>query len=65
MENVKRIKCSCGNRFVVTKNDAYDVDVDFSGPDVYRYKCPKCGKHHSVCAFEFRQPTFLQSLFWF
>ena len=38
MENVKRIKCSCGNRFVVTKNDAYNVDVDFSGDEIFDVK---------------------------
>lgn len=64
MEAVKRIKCSCGNCFVVTKDQACDADVDFSGPDVYIYNCPSCGNTHRVCWFEFHIPTALERFFW-
>ena len=46
-----KIKCSCGHRFKVTKNDAYDVEWDFTGPDYFKFKCPKCGRTHYIDSF--------------
>lgn len=51
MEKTVKIKCSCGNRFKVTKNDAVNVDWDFTGPDYYKFKCSKCGRNHFVSSF--------------
>ena len=51
MEEKHKIKCSCGHRFKVTKNDAVSIDWDFTGVDAYVFKCPKCGKTHMVNAF--------------
>lgn len=50
-EKTVKIKCDCGNRFKVTKSDAYEVDWDFTGPDYYKFKCPKCGRIHYVSNF--------------
>lgn len=47
-EKTVKIKCDCGNRFKVTKKDAYEVDWDFDGFDYYKFKCPKCGRIHYV-----------------
>lgn len=51
MEKTVKIKCSCGHRFKVTKNDAVSIDWDFTGPDYYKFKCPKCGHTHFVSNF--------------
>lgn len=51
VEKTVKIKCDCGNRFKVTKKDAYEVDWDFDGPDYYKFKCPKCGRIHYVGNF--------------
>lgn len=46
-----KIKCACGHRFKVTKNDAYGVECDFTGPDYFKFKCPKCGRTHYIDSF--------------
>ena len=51
-EKTVKIKCSCGHRFKVTKNDAVSLDWDFTGPDYYKFVCPKCGRNHFVSQFE-------------
>lgn len=51
MEKTVKIKCSCGHRFKVTKNDAVSVDWDFTGPDYYKFVCPKCERNHFVSSF--------------
>lgn len=61
---VKRIACSCGHKFVVTKADAYKVESDFTGPDCYYYMCSKCGRTHLVSNFEFHEPSAVQRLLW-
>lgn len=50
-EKIVKIKCSCGNRFKVTKRDAFEIDWDFSEPDYYKFKCPKCGRTQFVSNF--------------
>ena len=51
MEKTVKIKCSCGNRFKVTKNDAVGSEWDFTSPDYYKFKCSKCGHTHFVSNF--------------
>lgn len=50
-EKTYKIKCDCGHRFKVTKSNADGVEWDFSGPDFYKFKCPKCGMNHFVSQF--------------
>lgn len=47
-EKTHKIKCDCGHRFKVTKNDTIGVEWDFTGPDCYKFKCEKCGRIHFV-----------------
>lgn len=48
----KKTKCShCGHRFAVSKSSAIEVDWDFTGPDYYKFVCPKCGRNHFVSSF--------------
>lgn len=51
MEKKVKIKCECRHRFKVTKTDAVSVDWDFTGPDYYKFVCPKCGRNHFVSAY--------------
>lgn len=51
MEKTVKIKCDCGHRFEVTKNDASRIDWDFSGPDFYEFECPNCSKTHFISQF--------------
>lgn len=51
MEKTVKIKCDCGNKFKVTKNDAVSLELDFTGPDYYKFKCPKCERNHFVSSF--------------
>ena len=52
MEKTVKIKCDCGHRFKVTKNDVYEIDWDFDGLDHYKFKCSKCGRIHYVSSFD-------------
>jgi len=47
-EKTYKIKCSCGYKFKVTKEDAEGVEWDFTGPDYHKFKCEKCGRVHFV-----------------
>ena len=53
MEKTVKIKCDCGCRFKVTKKVAVSVDWDFTGPDYYKFICPKCGRNNFVDACNF------------
>lgn len=47
-EKTVKIKCDCGHKFKVTKNDAVGSEWDFTGPNYYKFECPKCGRNHFV-----------------
>lgn len=51
MEKTVKIKCDCGHKFKVTKNDAVSIDWDFTGPDFYQFVCQKCGQNHFISQY--------------